>query len=227
MIIKVCGMREPENLRDVEMLDVDCLGFIFYDKSPRYVPENREYIEVISHCEKNKVGVFVNETIEKMLYICNLFRLNFLQLHGNEPPEVCFALREKGYVVIKSFSIAPAADFTHSLAQTSNLQQSAAPAACMLQTECYQNCCDYFLFDTTYVGYGGSGKRFDWSLLDGYQGDTPFLLSGGLTPDNAADIKRFKHPQFAGIDLNSGFELYPAMKDVCKLKQFIRKVRQD
>ena len=207
-------MREPENIREVEMLDVDCLGFIFYDKSPRYVPENQEYIEAIRHCKKNKVGVFVNETLEKMLYKGKLFQLNALQLHGNETPEMCGLLRQNGYSVIKTFSITSIVDF----------QQPIDP---FQQTERYRNCCDYFLFDTQCAGYGGSGKRFDWSLLDAYQGDTPFLLSGGLTPDCAADIKRLNHPRFAGIDLNSGFELHPAMKDTVKLKDFIRKARQD
>jgi len=212
-MIKVCGMREPENLRKVEMLDIDCLGFIFYDQSLRYVPEKSEYIEAIAHCRKNKVGVFVNETLDNILYKGKLFSLNYIQLHGNETPEVCYALLEKGYCVIKTFSIA-SVDFS----------QTITP---FQQTERYRNCCNYLLFDTHCTGYGGSGKRYDWSLLDAYQGDTPFLLSGGLTPDCAADIKRLNHPQFIGIDLNSGFELYPAMKDVQKLKDFIEEVRQD
>ena len=207
MIIKVCGMREPENLHEVERLDVDCLGFVFYDRSPRYVSERMEYIEAIGRCKKNKAGVFVNETLHTMLHISELFQLNFLQLHGNETPEVCFKIREMGYFVIKAFSVSTAADF--------------------LLTNRYCNCCDYFLFDTQYAGYGGSGKRFDWSLLDAYHDETPFLLSGGLRPDCVDDIKKLEHPQFAGIDLNSGFELFPAMKDVSRLKQFIRKVRQD
>ena len=217
-------MREPENLRDVEMLDIDSIGFIFYDKSPRYVPENQEYIEAISQCKKNKVGVFVNETLEKMLYKGKLFQLNALQLHGNETPEMCCLLRQNGYSVIKTFSITSIVNFQQPVTSADDFQQPVDP---FQQTERYRNCCDYFLFDTQCAGYGGSGNRFDWSLLDAYQGDTPFLLSGGLTPDCAADIKRLNHSQFAGIDLNSGFELHPAVKDVCKLKQFIRNVRQD
>ena len=205
MIIKVCGMREPENLREVEMLEVDCLGFIFYEKSPRYVPESREYIEAISNCKRKRVGVFVNETLDKMKCKGELFQLNFLQLHGEETPEICCLLHQNGYSVIKALSVTSVDLFQ--------------------QTERYRNCCDYFLFDTQYAGYGGSGKRFDWSLLDAYQGDTPFLLSGGLRPDCVSDINQLNHPQFAGIDLNSGFELYPAMKDVGKLKNFIREIR--
>jgi len=210
-------MREPENLRDVEMLDIDCIGFIFYDKSPRYVPENQEYIEAIRRCKKNKAGVFVNEALEKMLYKSKLFQLNALQLHGNETPEMCCLLRQNGYSVIKTFSITSVVD----------PQQPVTSVDPFQQTESYRNCCDYFLFDTQCTGYGGSGKRFDWSLIDAYQGDTPFLLSGGLTPDCATDIKRLNHPRFAGIDLNSGFELYPAIKDVALLNDFIEKVRQD
>ena len=205
MIIKVCGLREPDNLRSVEMLDVDFLGFIFYERSPRAVSDYCEYVEVIGNCKKNKVGVFVNETVETMIEKGRLYRLNFLQLHGQETPDVCRELRQNGYPVIKAFSIASAVDFR--------------------QTEQYRNCCNYFLFDTKCSGYGGSGKRFDWRLLDAYHGETPFLLSGGLTPDCVNELKQLKHPQFAGIDLNSGFEIYPAMKDVDRLKDLISQLR--
>ena len=149
-------MREPDNIREVEVLDVDCIGFIYYDKSPRYVTENHEYIEAIRQCKTNKAGVFVNATVEEMLYKSELFQLNYLQLHGNEAPEVGYALCERGYFVIKAFAVASTDSFQ--------------------QTERYQNCCDYFLFDTQCTGYGGSGKRFDWSLLDAYQGETPFQI---------------------------------------------------
>ena len=204
--IKVCGMRDPVNINDIEGLDVDSLGFIFYSRSPRYVPETSANIEAISNCKKNKVGVFVNETLETMLQKAKLFRLQFLQLHGNETADLCRELRQLGYFVIKTFSIATANDFQ--------------------QTEHYRDCCDYFLFDTKSADYGGAGKRFDWSLIKIYQDKTPFLLSGGLTPDCASDIKQLNHPQFAGIDLNSGFEIFPAMKDVGKLNDFINEIRQ-
>ena len=201
MIIKVCGLREAENIRRVEMLEVDWLGFIFYPPSPRYVPENSENVEAIGRCTKNKVGVFVNETVGCMLEKAKLFQLDILQLHGNETPEACLELRHYGYPVIKAFSIAAATDFH--------------------QTERYQNCCDYYLFDTPCAGFGGSGKRFSWNLLSAYQGETPFFLSGGITPDCSADIMRLNHPRFVGIDLNSGFEIYPALKDVRKISDFI------
>ena len=206
LVIKVCGMRDPINICDVETLDVDCLGFIFYSRSQRYVPEAHEYVEAICRCKKNKAGVFVDESIENILYKSKMFQLNYLQLHGNETEDMCRELCHHGYCVIKTFSIATATDFH--------------------QTERYRNCCDYFLFDTKCADYGGSGKRFDWSLLKFYSGETPFLLSGGLMPNCTADIKQLNHPQFAGIDLNSGFELSPAMKNVGQLKEFIEVIRQ-
>ena len=205
LFIKVCGMRDPENIGNIEVLDVDFQGFIFYEQSPRYVPNEREYIEAIRKCKKNKVGVFVNETKENIVDKAKLFQLNYLQLHGNETPEACHALRRLGYHVIKSFLIASVSDFH--------------------QTERYHNCCDYYLFDTKSNDYGGSGKRFDWSLLDAYQGKTPFLLSGGLDIYCVDEIKRMKHPQFAGVDLNSGFEISPAMKNVGLLKEFIEALK--
>jgi len=207
MFIKVCGMREPENIRYVEMLDVDCMGFIFYARSPRYVTEKSEYVEAIGNCKKNKAGVFVKEPLEGMLEKARLFRLNTIQLHGNETPDLCDELRQRGYAVTKAFSIASSADFR--------------------QTEKYRSVCNLFLFDTKCAGYGGSGKRFDWSLLGAYQGETPFLLSGGITPDCIEAIKCLRHPQFAGLDLNSGFEISPAMKDAGKIKEFIFKLKTE
>ena len=199
-------MRDAENIRGVEALDVDFLGFIFYEKSPRNVSDTNENIKTISQCQKSKAGVFVNKSLDFILDKAKLFRLQFLQLHGNETIDLCDKLRRQGYFVIKSFSIDSATDFH--------------------QTEYYRKSCDYFLFDTKCIAYGGSGKRFDWSLLESYQGETPFLLSGGLSPDCIDDLKKIKHPQFAGIDLNSGFEISPAIKDIGRLAQFIEALRK-
>ncbi|MDR1116274.1 MAG: phosphoribosylanthranilate isomerase, partial [Tannerella sp.] len=190
MIIKVCGMREPENVRRLEMLDVDIIGFIFYPGSSRYVADGG----AIPAVGKKKAGVFVNETPEKMSDCARRYRLDYIQLHGNESPETCDVMRRQGYSVIKAFPVAVEEDFK--------------------LTADYAHCVDYFLFDTKCANYGGSGKRFDWLLLDGYRGNTPFLLSGGLTPDCADDVRRLNHPAFAGIDLNSGFETSPAVKDI-------------
>ena len=205
-IIKVCGMRDAENVRNVENLDVNFLGFIFYSGSPRYVGDNSDSLDVVCKCTKSKVGVFVNELFDFIYDKAELCKLDYLQLHGKETPDLCRELRQLGHSVIKAFSIASADDFK--------------------SMENYSGCCDYFLFDTKCVGYGGSGQRFDWSLLDEYNGATPFLLSGGLTPDCFDDLSRLVHPKFAGIDLNSGFEVSPAMKDVDKLRVFISQVRK-
>ncbi|MDR1918776.1 MAG: phosphoribosylanthranilate isomerase, partial [Tannerellaceae bacterium] len=129
---------------------------------------------------------------------------DYLQLHGDESPELCHSLQKRGFSLIKAFSIAGAAD----------LKRTAA----------YEGRTDYFLFDTACPGYGGSGKSFDWSLLDAYEGETPFLLSGGVQPGSLEAIRRFRHPRFAGIDLNSGFESAPGLKDIDKLTPFIKQL---
>lgn len=206
MKIKVCGMRSPENIRRIETLDIDYMGFIFYHGSPRRVFGDDECLHAIRLCAKRKVGVFVNEALEQMLEMADLYRLDMLQLHGDESPETCIALQQSGYSVIKAFSVASVEDFG--------------------KTGDYPDCIDYFLFDTKCAGYGGSGKRFDWSLLESYTGNVPFLLSGGLTPDSMHDVCLLEHARFAGIDLNSGFEISPAIKDVGKLEKFIGGIRK-
>ena len=206
VLIKVCGMRDAENIRNVENIDVDFLGFIFYSGSSRYVGDDSGSLKMIRKCVKSKVGVFVNELVDYISDKAELCKLDYLQLHGKETPDLCRELRQLGYSVIKAFSIASADDFK--------------------SAENYSDCCDYFLFDTKCADYGGSGRRFDWSLLDKYNGSTPFLLSGGLTPDCFDHLNRLEHPKFAGIDLNSGFEVSPAMKDVDKLMVFINQVRK-
>lgn len=208
MLIKVCGMRAPENIRQVAALGVDWMGFIFYPQSPRYIAReafrSRRGEEEALSCRK--VGVFVDAPLEEMLIAATDYRLDYLQLHGQESPDTCYALQKRGIAVIKAFAIASAEE--------------------LQKTSEYEGRVDYFLFDTPCEGYGGSGRSFDWSVLSAYQGKTPFLLSGGLNPDSAAAIRRFNHPRFAGIDLNSGFETSPALKDVEKLKAFITDIRK-
>jgi phosphoribosylanthranilate isomerase len=198
-------MRDPENIRRLEALDVDVMGFIFYPASPRHVPDDGCAGGAVARCGKKKAGVFVNERPETVSARAGRYRLDYIQLHGSESPETCRALRRQGYAVIKAFPVAVGADFK--------------------RADDYRHDADYFLFDTKCSSYGGSGKRFDWSLLDEYKGDTPFLLSGGLTPDCADGIRSLNHPMLAGIDLNSGFETSPAIKDVAVLRDFIREIR--
>lgn len=200
MLIKVCGMREPDNIRQVEELGIDWMGFIFYAQSPRCIKD-----EASTGKQTKRVGVFVNASVEEMMQQASSHHLDYLQLHGNESPDTCYALQKRGYSVIKAFSIATEED--------------------LVETTTYEGRADYFLFDTKCSGYGGSGKSFDWSVLAAYQGKTPFLLSGGINPDSTEAVRNFHHPRLAGIDLNSGFEVSPGLKEIGKLAVFINKLR--
>lgn len=195
-------MRDAENIREIEKLDVDWIGFIFYPNSPRFVSEVPNFLS-----EKiNRVGVFVNESKEKIIEKVSHFGLNLVQLHGNESPEFCDEMGKIGLKVIKAFSIGN--DFP---TETVNA---------------YLNKCDYFLFDTKTPSYGGSGKKFNWEVLSKYRGETPFLLSGGISWEDVENIRQLSHPKFIGIDINSKFEISPAVKDVELVKQFIDKIRE-
>ncbi len=202
LIIKVCGMTEAENIRDVEELGVDMIGFIFYSKSPRCLCEIPGYLPV----RAKRVGVFVNESKENILMYADRFALDYIQLHGSESPEYCRSLCNNGLHLIKAFSISQAKDL-------------AAVSA-------YKGLCDYYLFDTKTPQYGGSGNQFDWSLLHRYGGTTPFLLSGGINPYSVKAIREFHHPRLAGIDLNSRFETSPGKKDVERVRNFVRETRE-
>jgi phosphoribosylanthranilate isomerase len=197
-------MCDAENIRAVEQLDIDWMGFIFYRRSPRYAGDADT--EIIRRCIRKKVGVFVNAPVEEILTKAAHCKLDYVQLHGDESPAICRDLTVHGLPVIKAFPIASTDD--------------------LKRTEDYESAASFFLFDTKCEGYGGSGQRFDWSVLANYQGNTPFLLSGGLTPDAADEVRRFRHPMLAGIDLNSGFETAPAMKNTTTLAPFIKHIRQ-
>lgn len=201
MIVKVCGMRQADNIRAVEESGADWMGFICYARSPRFVADTPSYLP---HRAK-RVAVFVNESIDSILARVATLKPNYLQLHGTETPEFCRQLHERGFHIIKAFAPRAASDFE--------------------RTVPYLPFCDYLLFDTPCTGYGGSGKTFDWELLEHYHGNVPFLLSGGIRPDSLEALKRFRHPRWAGIDLNSGFETAPAIKDAVALSTFIQQIK--
>ena len=201
MIIKVCGMRDAQNIRDVESLGVDWIGMIFWPKSKRYVAEVPSYLP--EHLKK--VGVFVDSTLDDILQHISDYQLDIIQLHGQESPDFAKAL--KPHTIIKAFNIEKADD--------------------LLQTEKYEGIADYFLFDTKGKMVGGNGQKFDWSVLTAYQGKTPFLLSGGIGPEDAESVKSFHHPRCIGIDLNSRFESEPGFKDINQLKTFINNIRYE
>ena len=200
-LIKVCGMTEAENIRNVELQGVDMIGFIFYPKSPRCLCQMPGYLPA---CAK-RVGVFVNESKENILMYADRFALDYIQLHGNESPGYCRSLRSSGLHLIKAFSISQSKD----LATVSD----------------YKGLCDYYLFDAKTSLYGGSGNQFDWNLLHRYNGPTPFLLSGGINPYSVKALREFRHPYFAGIDINSRFETAPGNKDVERIGKFLQAIR--
>lgn len=201
-IIKVCGMREAGNIKEVESLsEVDMIGFIFYPKSPRYIYEIPAYLPV----RAQRVGVFVNEEKETVTMIADRFGLNYMQLHGNESPEYCRSLQNAGLKIIKAFSIADTKDLN--------------------VVEEYEEFCNLFLFDTKCQQYGGSGNQFDWNILQAYNGRIPFLLSGGIHSSSANALKEFSHPRLAGYDLNSRFELTPGEKDPELLRAFLNELK--
>ncbi|MDE6002091.1 MAG: phosphoribosylanthranilate isomerase [Prevotella sp.] len=202
MIIKVCGMREPENIRAVEQLGIQWMGFIFWPQSSRCVKERPAYLP--TKCKR--VGVFVDATITDIRANVEEYELDCIQLHGHESPAFIQSI-DYEVPIIKAFSIATTADLT--------------------LTASYEGVVDYFLFDTKAKLVGGNGTKFDWSVLQAYHGTTPFLLSGGIGPDDVERIRQFHHPQLAGIDLNSRFEISPALNDITKLKHFIYELQQN
>jgi len=198
-------MCDTQNIQQLATLNPDYMGFIFYEKSPRYAASVDKSVLTSLPAGIKRVGVFVSESVEVMRATAQAYGLDALQLHGGETPLQCLQLREEDYILFKAFSIAEAADFEI--------------------LEEYEGCCDYFLFDTKTSGHGGSGEKFDWSLLDHYKGETPFFLSGGIYLDDVEAIKNITHPKFAGVDVNSRFEIEPGLKDIEKLKVFIQKIR--
>ena len=198
-------MREAENIREVEALGIDLMGFIFWPKSGRYFSERPAYLP--TNCKR--VGVFVDEDIETVKRIAEDYALDYIQLHGHESPEYCAQL--KGLKLIKAFNIATTEDFK--------------------QTEPYTGIVDYFLFDTKGKSVGGNGEKFDWSVLSAYDGNTPFLLSGGIGPDDAEVLTSHFSPltskKCVGIDLNSRFEIAPGLKDINKLKDFLNALNNE
>ena len=199
-------MREPKNIEQVAQLGVDMMGFIFYPKSPRYV----SYVLARSDADRKvcRVGVFVNDSIPEILDKIHSFSLNAVQMHGSESRELCEQLREANgdIKIIKAISVSNVGDIQ--------------------KYKEYVGAVDYFLFDTKCKTVGGSGQQFDWQVLDEYDGDVPFLLSGGIGPEDAFRIRTFHHPQCVGIDLNSRFEIEPGIKDVEKLNKFLNEIKK-
>ncbi len=193
-------MRDGDNIRRIEAMEVDWLGFIFYPGSPRCIESMPGYMPQ----RAKRVGVFVNQDKAEIEVITDRFSLDYIQLHGKESPEYCQNLRLAGKKVIKAFPIKTVRDIG--------------------ATTGYEGCCNYFLFDTKCEQHGGSGCQFDWEILSAYTGQTPFLLSGGINQYSARALKELQHPMLAGFDINSRFEISPGMKDPERIQFFLNEL---
>ncbi|MCC8177351.1 MAG: phosphoribosylanthranilate isomerase [Bacteroidales bacterium] len=206
MVIKVCGNRYPDNIRDVGALAPMLMGFIFYDASPRSaigldpqaVKDLPEYIR--------PVAVFVNATTDDIHATCQRYGIHYVQLHGDESAEQCQTLKDLGYSVLKAIGVD----------KTTNWE-SLKP---------YEGVVDAFVFDTKTKSRGGSGRKFRWQSLENYSLSTPYLLSGGIGPDDVDAIVEAMRPGMAGIDVNSRFESAPGRKNVLQLANFILSLRK-
>lgn len=205
--LKVCGMRERENIRQVAALLPDYMGFIFYKPSKRYAGEELDKA-VLDSLPKSivKTGVFVNEEYDEILRITSHFGLTAVQLHGKETPALCRQLQQKELQVIKVFHVGNEID-TEAL-------------------KSYEDCCDYFLFDTADAAWGGTGRLFDWSVLEKYTSSKPFFLSGGIDLEHLPLPSTLLEKPLWALDINSRFELRPGLKDVEKIKAFKEKMNE-
>lgn len=211
MRIKVCGMTLPEQVEGLPDMGATFAGFIFYPKSPRYVFRHLTSAQIKKINTINKVGVFVNSSIEEVLLMVDECRLHMVQLHGDESPKYCERIAD--YVsVVKAFRVS----------DNDSIEWMIRP---------YMDVCDMFMFDTMGAGYGGTGKKFDWNMLKGSTIGKPFFLSGGIQPDDTNALMEFKDEPVSkalfAVDINSKFETSPGVKDMRKVEKFIKDLKQD
>lgn len=204
MIVKVCGLKYIDNLTAVANLSVDMVGLNFYKPSKRYMKKLADSeMNLIQEMNTSTVGVFVNDSLSSVMKIRENFNLDYVQLHGDEDNTYCEEIK-KVVNVIKVFGVDATFDFD--------------------ETEKY-TMCDYFLFDTKDICYGGTGRKFNWQKLNEYKGETPFILAGGIAPGDEEEIRSIDHPSFIGIDINSKFETSPGEKDVKIIENFIGNIK--
>ncbi|MEA5459554.1 phosphoribosylanthranilate isomerase [Arcicella sp. LKC2W] len=208
MRLKVCGMREAENIRQLLALQPDFMGFIFYEKSSRFVGEelDEELLKSFPHTTR-KVGVFVNATASYILENYKKYNLDYVQLHGEELPDFCRNLKLKGVNIIKAFSV----DENFYFGKLQN----------------YKPYCDFFLFDTKGQERGGNGTTFDWRILNKYDNEKPFFLAGGIDLENAHKALEIQNLKVYALDVNSKFEISPALKDIQKLDKLIKIIKPE
>jgi phosphoribosylanthranilate isomerase len=208
MKVKVCGLKNEKNIIELVRLGVDYLGFIFYEKSPRFIGKNNHTLsDFLKKIPLQKVGVFVDATEDFVLEQIQSYELNFVQLHSKESPHYCRNLQIKlvelglEAKIIKVFSVGEGFDFS--------------------DCEAFMTCTDYFLFDTKGENLGGKGVAFDWNILQNYQLGKPFFLSGGIDLQHAPILKNLQNPALYALDINSHFEIEVGLKDSKKIREFI------
>ena len=208
MKLKVCGLTKTDQIHELISMKVDFLGFIFYKKSPRYVLNHLSLSEISGIKHSGKVGVFVNESVENIVAIAEDTALNYIQLHGDEEENFIDELRNKlnkEIKIIKVFRVG--SEFGNLKFKIQNLKSDG----------------DYFLFDTDSKAFGGTGKTFNWQLLNELEIPKPYFLSGGISPINFNDIQKIRQQPFA-LDINSKFETEAGNKDLEKIKNFYEKL---
>ena len=208
MYIKVCGMRDAQNIRDVEALGVDILGFIFWPGSKRYVSARPDYLPV----NAQRAGVFVNASPDEVVQKVKEYGLHFVQLHGDE---------DLSYVTNLQKLLSASVDNMPRIVRAIQV----ASRSKVLKAMMWDGFVDGILFEAPTTGYGGSGISFDWSLLSSYRGNTPFFITGGIGPQSLEALLEFEHPQWIGVDLNSRFESSPAFKNIALLRPFVEALK--
>lgn len=204
--LKVCGLTQLSQIRELVALKVDFLGFIFYEKSPRFVLNHLSLNEIAKINHQGKVGVFVNESVEKIIEISENADLNFIQLHGDENKEYVLRLRQSLNENIRIIKVVRIGNqHPNELQETINRQPPTI---------------NYLLFDTDSKAFGGTGKTFDWNVLNEIKIPLPYFLSGGISLENADNIHNLSQKPFA-LDINSKFEIEPGIKDVEKIKKIM------
>ncbi len=204
MNIKVCGITQLKQLQQLDGLNIDFAGLIFFKDSPRYVSDKLKKNDLKNaDFDLKKTGVFVNADYDEIMQVIEDYGLDVVQLHGQESPELCEALSDE-VEVIKAFSVGDG---------NASIDEMVAD---------YDEVCDYYLFDASSNNgvAGGTGKQFDWKLISKSKIEKPFFLSGGIGLEDLAKVKSFRHPDYFGIDINSKFEKEPGVKDMALLLQF-------
>ena len=210
--IKVCGLTQLQQIQELILMKVDFLGFIFYEKSPRYVLNHLSLEDISKIDHQGKTGVFVNETIETIVEITQKAKLNLIQLHGNEDEEFILSLRQRLSEEVKIIKVIRIGNQT-----LENIQQTISHQPSTI---------NYLLFDTDSKAFGGTGKTFDWSLLNNIEINKLYFLSGGISLENFQHLSTINQQPFA-LDINSKFEIEPGIKDIEKIKEFLKKSKNE